>query len=87
MAGICAYADVEARGSNGATGIWHRPSPSEARPAASSVLETLALFFPNGRFVIRLRPLAASTFSDRVVPTAVSPAFTLSLEGCASRAP
>jgi hypothetical protein len=40
MAGICAYADVEARGSNGATGIWHRPSPSEARPAASSVIET-----------------------------------------------
>ena len=41
---------------------------SEAWITRNSVLETLALVFPNGRFVIRLRPLAASTFSDRVVP-------------------
>jgi len=43
---------------------------SEAWITRNSVLETLTLVFPNGRFVIRLRPLAASTFSDRVVPSA-----------------
>lgn len=41
---------------------------SEAWITRNSVLETLALVFPNDRFVIRLRPLAAPTFSDRFVP-------------------